>query len=97
MGGCFMLGITQAIRKTIGKTPGDLVEVEVEKDEAERVIELPEDFKAALEKNPVAGENYKKLSFTRQKEYYQSITRAKKAETRAARLENAIQELSRQK
>lgn len=97
MDGCFMLGLTQALRKEIGKKPGDAVEVVVEKDEEERVIELTEDFTAALEQNPAAKEYFQSLSFTHKKEYSQWITGAKKAETRTARIEKAIQMLGEKK
>jgi Bacteriocin-protection, YdeI or OmpD-Associated/Domain of unknown function (DUF1905) len=90
MGGCFMLGMTQALRKQISKGPGDMVEVMVEKDEEERTIELPEDFQVALEGNAAAKEFYSSLSFTHKKEYVQWILSAKKAETRTARIDKAI-------
>jgi len=66
MDGCYLLGIPQALRKEIGKNPGDIVEVEVEKDEEERVVELPEDFKDMLKEHPQAQGNFKKLSYTHQ-------------------------------
>lgn len=97
MGGCFMLGLTQALRKEIGKKPGDAVEVIVEKDEEERVIELTEDFSAALEENPAAKEYFQSLSFTHKKEYSQWIASAKRAETRTARIEKALQMLGEKK
>ena len=97
MSSCFMLGLTQALRKTIGKGPGDSVQVEVEKDEDERIVELPEDFKVLLEQNPVAEAYYTTLSFSRKKEYFQWITSAKRPETRATRIEKAVQLLSENK
>ncbi len=97
MGGCFMLGITQALRKQIGKKPGDTVEVVVEKDEEERVIELTEDFTAALEQNPAVKEYFQSLSFTHKKEYSQWIASAKKTETRTIRIEKALQMLGEKK
>ncbi|MGI5837287.1 MAG: DUF1905 domain-containing protein [Chloroflexota bacterium] len=93
MGGCYWLGLTQPIRKTIGKNPGDLVEVVVQKDEDERVIELPEDFKSVLEQNPPAYEHFERLSYSHKKEYCQWIMEAKKEATRAARIEKAVQML----
>ncbi|MFZ5965714.1 MAG: YdeI/OmpD-associated family protein [Bacillota bacterium] len=90
MGGCYMIGITQQLRKTIGKNPGDIVEVEVERDEEERVIEVPGDFKRLLEQNSDAKAFFDKLSYSHKREYVQWITGAKKAETRASRIEKAI-------
>ncbi|KJS83207.1 MAG: antitermination protein NusB [Peptococcaceae bacterium BICA1-8] len=90
MAGCYMLGLTQALRKEIGKEPGDTITVEVEKDEEERIIEMPEDFIIALEQQPSAKEYFEKLSFTSKKEYVTWITEAKKAETRKTRIEKAV-------
>ena len=90
MGGCYVLGIPKALRTEIGKNPGDIVNVEVEKDEEERVVELPEDFKNVLKEHPKAQENFNKLSYTHQKEYINWITEAKRAETRTRRIEKAI-------
>lgn len=93
MGGCFMIGLTQALRKAIAKSPGDAVKVKVEKDEEERTIELPEDFQRALNKNAAAKEFYGGLSFSRKREFYQWIIEAKKSETRITRIEKAIEML----
>lgn len=97
MDGCFLIGLTQAIRKKIGKMPGDTVVVEVEKDEEERVIDLPEDFQRALEENTAAHGYYESLSFSNKKDYFQWITGAKKTETRLSRIEKAIQMLAENK
>lgn len=94
MGGCYLLGIPQALRKEIGKNPGDIVNVELEKDEEKRVVELPQDFKKVLEEHTKAQENFKKLSYTHQKEYINWITGAKRAETRTKRIEKAISMLT---
>ncbi|MDF2541548.1 MAG: antitermination protein NusB [Herbinix sp.] len=90
MGGCYMIGITQEIRNKIGKSFGDTIQVTVEKDEEERLIELPEDFAKALDQNNKAKDTFDTLSFTKKKEYVTWITEAKKPETRANRLEQAI-------
>lgn len=97
MSGCFMIGMTQALRKSIGKNPGDIVEVTVEKDEEERVVEMSEDFINALEQNPSAKAFFETLSFTNKKEYSQWIGSAKRKEIRNARIEGAIQMLAESK
>jgi len=97
MAGCYMIGLTKALRKEIGKEPVDTVTVEVEKDEEERVIEIPEDFSIALQDAPGALEFYEELSFTHKKEYVQWIMAAKKAETKAARIQKVITMLGENK
>src|SRR6266704_6607132 len=41
-----MLGVLKAIREQIGKGPGDIIDVELWKDEAPRVLEIPAAFKS---------------------------------------------------
>lgn len=91
MSGCYLIGITQELRKRMGKGPGDTVRVTVEKDEEERNVELPEDFSALLSNHGDAMSTFDKLSFTKKKEYVTWITGAKKVETRDARIEKALQ------
>jgi hypothetical protein len=94
MGGCYMLGLTQEIRKKIGKDYGDTIEVTIEKDEAERTVEVPADLQEALNSNPQAQKTYDELSYTGKKEYVNWITEAKKEDTRISRMEKAIQQLN---
>lgn len=90
---CYILGITKELRNKISKGPGDTILVEIDKDEEERIIELPEDFKNELEKNVKALEFYGGLSFSNQRKYFQWIASAKKAETREKRIQEAIAKL----
>lgn len=87
---CYMIGITKAIRKEIGKEAGDSISVEIEKDEEERVVELPENFKLALDKNKAAKDFYESLSYSAKRKYVQWIAGAKKSETREKRISEAV-------
>lgn len=91
--GCYMIGITKAIRKQIGKDAGDSILVEIEKDEDIREIELPSDFKNKLEQNEQGLKFYNSLSYSAKRKYYQWITSAKKEETRQKRIKEAILKL----
>lgn len=93
MGGCYMLGITQEMRKRIGKDFGDTIQVTIEKDEEERIVDTPVDFVSALNDNPQAQITFDSLSFSGKKDYVLWITDAKKAETRADRIEKSIGKL----
>ena len=84
-----LAGMPKAIREQINKQPGDHVEVVVWKDEAPRVIEIPDDFKKRLEKEKLL-EFFEALSNTHRKEYIRWLTEAKKEETKKARFEKAI-------
>ncbi|OSB12379.1 YdeI/OmpD-associated family protein [Paraclostridium bifermentans] len=90
---CFIIGITKAIRKEIGKDAGDNVFVEVEKDEEIREVEIPVDFKAELDKSEEALNFYNSLSYSAKKKYYQWITSAKKETTRQKRIIESILKL----
>lgn len=94
MGGCYMLGLTQEIRKKIGKSFGDEVFVTLEKDVEERSVEVPEDFASAMKCNEIAASTFKAFSFTAQKEYVNWITSAKREATRSERIIKAVALLS---
>lgn len=80
-----MLGLTQEVRKQLGKSFGDEVEVKLWEDKEERVVEIPDDVLMVFENNEKAFEIYQKMSYTHRKEYMRWITDAKKIETREAR------------
>jgi hypothetical protein len=86
MGGCHGMPINQALRKGAGVEGGDTVSVVMERDDAERTVEVPLILKKELAKSKTARANWEKLSFTSQKEIVLSINRAKQEETRARRL-----------
>ena len=90
---CFMIGLTKEIRKKIDKGIGDTVSVEIEKDEEERIIEIPMDFKERIERDNNVKEFWNTLSFSMQKKYVTWITSAKKEETRNKRINEAIEKL----
>ncbi|MFR3499487.1 MAG: YdeI/OmpD-associated family protein [Paraclostridium bifermentans] len=90
---CFIIGITKAVRKQIGKDVGDIVFIEVEKDEEIREVEIPEDFKSELDKNKEALNFYNSLSYSAKRKYYQWITGAKQETTRQKRITESVSKL----
>ncbi len=94
MGGCYMLGLTQEMRNKIGKGFGDEVFVTIEKDVAERSVEVPEDFASLMNCDETAVSTFKSLSFTAQKEYVTWITSAKREATRSERITKSVALLS---
>jgi hypothetical protein len=87
------LGLTKEIRNAIEKSWGDTVHVTVKKDEAPRIVEIPDDFGKLLDQNPEVKAYFEGLSFTHRKEYVRWIVEAKKQETRENRLQKAIEML----
>ena len=72
-----LLGLTQEVRKQLGKTFGDKVTVKLWEDQEERIVEIPDDVLEVFEKNKEAFEMYQKMSYTHRKEYMRWITEAK--------------------
>ncbi len=84
-GGCHRLRLTQAIRKELGKTFGDTVNIKLWEDKEERIVIVPDDVQELLNQNEKAKEFYDKMSYTHKKEYIRWIEEAKKEETRKRR------------
>jgi len=87
-----MLPMLKAIREQIGKGPGDSVDVVIWKDEGVRTLDVPEELAALMKKEGLLP-FFESLSYTHRKEYCRWITEAKKPETRARRLEKAVEML----
>jgi hypothetical protein len=92
-----LLIILKEIRKKIGKTFGDQVEIIIEEDIQPRVVEIPPDLITSLEKSPSAAGFFQQLSYTHQKEYVDWILDAKRAETRQRRIIQAVELLEQGK
>ena len=87
-----MLAVVKAIRLQIGKGPGDTIDVEVWKDEEQRVLEVPAAFEKLMKEEGLFP-FFEGLSFTHRKEYFRWVAEAKKEETRLKRLERAVEML----
>ncbi len=87
-----MLAVVKAIRERTGKKPGDVIDVEVWRDDEARVVEVPASFEKLLKKEGLLL-LFNSLSFTHRKEYCCWIAEAKKEETRVRRLEKAVEML----
>lgn len=91
--GCHLVIIRKDIRAAIGKDVGDQVTVELELDNEERVLEIPESLVKALTKAPKEKIFFDALSYSNRKEYCNWITSAKKEETRENRLRATMEKL----
>lgn len=79
------LGLTQQIRKQLGKSFGDEVLVKLWEDKEERIVIIPEDVQIVFNDNFKAKELFDMMSYTHRKEYIRWIVEAKKPETRENR------------
>jgi Bacteriocin-protection, YdeI or OmpD-Associated/Domain of unknown function (DUF1905) len=93
MGGCMALGLLKSIRTELGKGDGDRVTVTVERDTAERTVDVPADLAAALEEAGLR-KAFDTLSYSHRREHVNAINDAKKPETRARRITKALEMLS---
>jgi len=92
-GGTYYLLVTRVIREAANVKAGDPIEVAFQRDEEPRVVTPPDDLVAALEGSEAAQQAWERLPYSHQKEYVQAIEEAKKPETRARRLEKALEEM----
>jgi hypothetical protein len=90
MSGRFMLPLSADNRTKAGVAAGDEIDVTVELDTAERSIEVPADFAAALDAEPAARAKFDTLSFSHQRQHVDAILGAKKDETRRRRIEKSV-------
>lgn len=86
MGGCHMMVVNKTLREGAKCKGGDVVEIVLERDVAERTVEAPLELARELKKRKPARERWEKLAFTHKKEMARSITEAKQKETKKRRL-----------
>jgi hypothetical protein len=92
-GGRVLLGLHKATRQAAGSEIGDLVEVQVERDDRPREVSIPAELAAALAADPAAEAAFERLSFSHRREYAEWVAGAKRAETRARRVAQTIERL----
>lgn len=93
MGGQFMTGVSVANREAAGVAVGDVLDVEITLDTAERTVDVPDDLAAELDGDPALRASWDTWSYTRRKEAARTLTEAKKPETRERRLAKVLAEL----
>lgn len=96
MGGRNLIGLTKANKALLGVEVGTTYPLEIELDTSERTVEVPDDLAAALSERPALRTAWEALSFTNRKEAANSLTGAKKPETRARRLAALLESLEQQ-
>jgi hypothetical protein len=92
-GGQPMVGVSKANRAGAGIDIGDAFDVLIAVDTAPREIAVPPDLAEALAEEPAAAGTFDRLSFSHRREYVQWITEAKRPETRARRVADALERL----
>ena len=93
MGGPPCIPLRKSNREAAGLEGIETLKVRLELDTDARVITPPADFARALKAAPPAWDRWRELSYSHQREYAESVTSAKAAETRARRIERAVQSI----
>jgi Bacteriocin-protection, YdeI or OmpD-Associated/Domain of unknown function (DUF1905) len=92
-GGRYYLPINRDVKSATGVAAGDEITVEIERDAAKRVVDLPSDLERALKSDNAAGASFESMSYSHQKEYVDWIEEAKRAETRDRRIAKTVERL----
>ena len=93
MDGVYMVGVSAEHRAGAGVKGGDEVDVDIELDTAPRVIDVPDDFAAALDAEPEARRTFDALSYSNKSWHTLQITGAKSDETRQRRIAKSVDTL----
>jgi hypothetical protein len=91
--GTHMLMVNKAMQQGAKVKTGDKVRVALEQDTAPRVVAVPKDLQAALNKNKTAKKLFERLPPSHKKDYVRHIDEAKKVETRQRRVRKTIEKL----
>jgi len=92
MGGTFMLGVSDEVRKAAGVAGGDVIDVDLELDTDPREVELRPDFAAALNRDAKAKKFFAGLSYSAKKRLVTPLE-VKAADVRASRITKTIEQL----
>ena len=93
MGGTFMLGISDEVRKAAGVAAGDTIDVDVELDTQPREVSVPPELARALQKDAKAKKFFESLSYSKKYSLAGPIESGKTPETRQRNLEKAMKML----
>lgn len=90
MGGVAGIPLRKSNREAAGLEGGETVSVTLTLDDAPREVQPPADLAEALKAAPPAWDRWQELSYTHQREWAEAVEGAKKPETRAKRIADAV-------
>jgi hypothetical protein len=90
-GGAHYLAINKGMQAGANAGAGDTVTVAIELDLAERVVAVPPELEAALNRAGEARTIFESLSYSHRKEYADWVESAKRSETRLTRADRAVE------
>jgi hypothetical protein len=95
MGGKFLIGVSAEHREKAGVAGGDELDVQVELDNAPRVVSVPPELRKALDRNARAKRAFEALSYSKQQQHTLPIEKAKAEETKQRNVDKAIAALAK--
>src|SRR5213076_498487 len=90
MGGTGCIPVRRSNREAAGLVGGETLDVEITLDTAKRKASPPADLVTALKGAAPGWDRWRELSFTHQREFADAITQARRPETRARRIAQAV-------
>jgi hypothetical protein len=93
MGGQFLIPVAAEQRNAAGVTAGEEIDVTLELDTAPRMVDVPDDLQAALNADEPARVFFESLAYSHKLRHVLSINDAKTPETRARRIDKALEML----
>lgn len=89
--GTHSMPLDKELRARVKAVPGEEIAVLLERDDAHRTVTVPPELTEALKPAKHLRDAFAKLSYSSQKEFVDWIVQAKKAETRARRVEKTLE------
>jgi Bacteriocin-protection, YdeI or OmpD-Associated/Domain of unknown function (DUF1905) len=93
LGGRFLMPVSAQVRQDAGVAAGDVVDVDLELDEAPRTVMVPDDLAQALAQDAAAAAAFDRLSYSHQQRHVLAIESAKATETRQRRIAKTVADL----
>ena len=85
------VGFRKELRDQAGAVQdGDAVTIEIARDDAPRTVDVPADLAAALGADAAVEAAFEAMSYTHRKEWVAAVEEAKRPETRARRIAQAV-------
>lgn len=94
VGGEYCIPVRKEVREAAGVSGGDSITVSLEPDLEPRTVSMPDDLARSLRTHKGAEAAFEAMSYTHRKEYVQWIEGAKRSETRAKRIAQAVERLT---
>ncbi len=92
--GTHFMMVNKGMQQGTGLKAGGTAHFALQRDTSPRTVDVPGDLSEALAGNPEAETGFERLPYSHKKEYVDWIESAKRPETRARRIEKALEMLS---